>query len=48
MSEALFALKPLPDNTTTEKAVKKVDDSGHTDLLVKHMETEEKESNVTS
>ena len=38
MSEALFALKPPSDNTTTKEAVKEVDDSGpHTDLPVEHI-----------
>ena len=45
VSKALFALKPPPENTTTKETVKKVDDSGHTDSSVEHMETE---AHVTS
>ena len=48
MSEALFALKPPPDNSTLPQRRNEVDDSGHTDSHVEHMEIEGKESHVTS
>ena len=49
MNEALFALKSAPNKTNTKETVKEVDDSGHTDSHVEHMETTEGEkSHVTS
>ena len=37
VSEALIALKPPQNSTTTKEAVKEVDDSDHTDSHVEHV-----------